>query len=260
MNNKSINKLMSVAKERSPELLISAGVVGMVTSTVLAVKATPKAIQLMEDKKAELGVTYLTKKEMVETAWKPYVPAIGVGLAGAACIIMGTSQNLKRNAALATVYAVTENTLKEYQRKTVEIVGQEKADEIKREVAKGRMSDRPVITDDGDSEYIIHTGQGNTLVFDSFSGRYFRSSKNAIDRAVNSINKSLINEHYMSVNDFYNELGVPTIYAGSIIGWSSDVEFMDVSYETDVDNNGNPYIVLTHYNRPRPLNNRYSSY
>ena len=51
------NKVITGAKKHSPELLIGAGVTGMLTSTVLAVKATPKAMDLIEEKKAEMGVT-----------------------------------------------------------------------------------------------------------------------------------------------------------------------------------------------------------
>ena len=53
MSKGLINKVLDVAKKHSPELLVSAGVVGMVVSTVMAVKATPKAIELIEEKKGE---------------------------------------------------------------------------------------------------------------------------------------------------------------------------------------------------------------
>ena len=136
MSKGLINKVLKVTKKHSPELLVSAGVVGMVASTVMAVKATPKAIELIEKKKGELGVTYLTKKETVQAAWKPYIPATIMGVVSTACICFGTTQNVRRNTALATVYALSENTLKEYQKKTVELVGKEKAEEIEREVSK----------------------------------------------------------------------------------------------------------------------------
>lgn len=258
MNNKLLTGIVGKIKDYSPEILISAGVVGMTTSTVLAVRATPRALQLIKEKEQELETTMLTPKETIQAAWKPYIPAIGVGLVSASCIILGTSQNIKRNAALATVYAVSENTLKEYQRRTRAIAGEEKAREIETAVAKARIADaKPVIVDYDNSEYITNTGDGDTLIFDSFSGRYFRSSMNALDRAMNSINKSLLNEHYMTMNDFYNEINIPTIEAGSLIGWSAEVELMDIGYDSDVDKNGQPYLILTHYNRPRPIRNRY---
>ena len=249
------DKVINFTKEHNPEILVGLGVAGMMTSTVLAVKATPKALDIMEDKKADMGVTYLTRKEIAQATWKIYAPSIGVGLASAACIILGTSKSIKRNTALATVYALSESTLREYQSKAKEMLGEEKAAELDREVAKARVRNREVTTivETEGSEYIHHTGNGDTLVYDTLSGRYFRSSMNSIESAVNSINKSLLNDYIMTLNEFYNELGVPTIGAGSLIGWKSDKELLEVSFESDVDQNGNPYLVLSYKNRPVPV-------
>ena len=249
-----INKVLNFTKEHNPEILVGLGVVGMATSSVLAVKATPKALEIMEDKKADLGVTYLTRKEIAQATWKLYAPSVGVGLASAACIILGTSKSIKRNTALATVYALSESTLREYKSKAKEMLGEEKAKELDREVSKARVRNREttVIETEG-SEYIHHTGNGDTLVYDSLSGRYFRSSRNAIEAAVNSINKSLLNDYVMTINEFYNELGVPTIGVGSLIGWRSDKELLEVNFESDVDQNGNPYLILAYRNRPIPV-------
>ena len=63
--NSLVNKILNFTNEHTPELLIGTGVVGMATSTVLAVKATPKATELLEDKQSELRLTYLTKLERV---------------------------------------------------------------------------------------------------------------------------------------------------------------------------------------------------
>ena len=250
-----INKVLNFTKEHNPEILVGLGVVGMATSSVLAVKATPKALEIMEDKKADLGVTYLTRKEIAQATWKLYAPSVGVGLASAACIILGTSKSIKRNTALATVYALSESTLREYKSKAKEMLGEEKAKELDREVSKARVRNREVTTvvETEGSEYIHHTGNGDTLVYDSLSGRYFRSSKNAIEAAVNSINKSLLNDYVMTLNEFYNELGVPTIGVGSLIGWRSDKELLEVNFESDVDQNGNPYLILAYRNRPIPV-------
>lgn len=253
MINKLLTNVLGFAKEYSPEILIGTGVVGMMTSTVLAVRATPKALSLMEDHKSDIGVTYLTRKEIVELTWKQYIPAAGIGIVSAACIVLGTTKNVKRNAALATVYALSENTLKEYQRKTKEIIGEEKAKEIDTEVAKARCKEVPVIVEDNDSAYITYTGYGDTLIYDTFSGRYFRSTATAVERAVNQVNKHIFNDYLMTVNDFYNEINVPTIGAGNLIGWKSDKDMMEISFDSDVDTNGNPYLVLTYVTRPVPL-------
>lgn len=257
MINDVFNKVLKFANDHSPEILIGGGVVGMATSTILAVRATPKALELIEDKKYELDVEELTRKEIALATWKQYVPAIGVGVLSTACIVFGTTKSLKRNTALATVYALSESTLREYQKKTKEIVGEDKAREIDREVSKSRVKERlnekPVIVESKDSEYVEHTGNGDTLIYDSLSGRFFRSSVNAVESAVNAINYSMMNEYIMTVNDFYNELDIRTNGAGSLIGWKSDKEMMEITFDSDVDRHGNPYLILSYVNRPMPL-------
>jgi len=259
MFNILIEKALNFTKEHSPEILIGAGVVGMATSSVLAVRATPRALELMEDKKAELGVTYLTRKEVAQTTWKQYIPAIGLGVVSASCIILGTSQNMRRNTALATVYALSESTLREYEVKTKELVGEEKAKEIDTEVNKSVALKRQVqtntIIENRDSGYVAHTGNGDTLIYDSLSGRFFRSSVNAVERAVNSVNHSLNNEYIMTMNDLYNEMDVPTVGVGSLLGWKSDKESIEITFDSDVDKLGNPFLILSYINKPVPLYN-----
>ena len=97
-------------KKHSPEILTGIGVTGMITSTMLAVKATPKALILIEDAK-DVKNNELTTLETIKVAWKPYIPAVVTGIASTACIIGASTVNYKRNAALATAYAISEKTL-----------------------------------------------------------------------------------------------------------------------------------------------------
>ena len=76
MSKESMTKIikgirMTIGK-RSPEILTGIGIAGMITTTVLAVKATPKALMLIEDAQYEKGDS-LTVPEKVKAAWKPYV-------------------------------------------------------------------------------------------------------------------------------------------------------------------------------------------
>lgn len=254
MTKKSIfSKILKATKEHGPELMIGAGIASMITSTILAVRATPKALERLEDKKADLGVTYLTKKETVQAGIKPYIPSIITGAIGVTCIIGGTTKNLKKQSALAAVYAISENTLKEYKREVTKTLGEEKAREIEKKITKGHINERPVILDCDDSQYVENTGNGQTLFYDSLSGRYFRSSTNAVDRAINAVNKSLMTDMYISVNELYNEIGISTIGAGSLIGWSSEKDMVDIHYDTEIADDGQPYVVLYYRNPPEPL-------
>ena len=74
-NLSSIAKSVRTAiKKHSPEILTGIGIAGMITTTVMAVRATPKALVLIEDKKTELKTDILSGKEIVKTAWPCYIP------------------------------------------------------------------------------------------------------------------------------------------------------------------------------------------
>ena len=67
---KLVKRVTTSISKRSPEILTGIGIAGMVTAGVLAVKATPKAMLLLEEAEKEKNEP-LTKMEVVKTAWKP---------------------------------------------------------------------------------------------------------------------------------------------------------------------------------------------
>ena len=170
MNKSNVATFFKNAKlfvgKHSPEILTGIGIAGMLTTTVLAVKATPKALQLIETKKKEEGVDKLPAKDVVKAAWKPYVPAAITCGCSLACLIGASSVNVRRNAALATAYKISETALAEYRDKVVETIGESKERQIREKVAKEHVEKTPVNTGG-----VIVTDFGNTLCLDVISGR-----------------------------------------------------------------------------------------
>ena len=115
--------------KHSPEILTGVGIAGMITTTVLAVRATPKALRLIDAKEYE-EQRELTKFETIKTAWKPYVPAAVTGALSTACLIGASSVSLKRNAALAAAYTLSDTAFREYKEKVVETIGEKKEEMI----------------------------------------------------------------------------------------------------------------------------------
>ena len=89
------------AKKNSPELLVAIGIAGFVGTVIVAVKTTPKAVRIVEQKEKKLNRD-LTKKEIVKETWKLYVPTAITGVTSIACIIGGTAKNCKIKAGLPT--------------------------------------------------------------------------------------------------------------------------------------------------------------
>lgn len=230
--------------ERSPEILMGVGIVGMITTTILAVKATPKALALIEEEKLrkyrETDNDSVTKIEAVKVAWKPYIPAVITGIASTACLVGSSSVSTRRTAALAAAYQISETALTEYKAKVVETIGERKEQLVKDKVAKDRIEKNPV----SKSEVIVTNG-GVTLCFDPVSGRYFKSNIERIKRAENDLNKRMLHDitGYVSLNEFYDELDLEQTSIGDDLGWNTD-NLIDISFSSQIADNGEPSIVL----------------
>lgn len=236
---------MTVSKH-SPEILMGIGIAGMLTTTILAVRATPKALRLIDEKKEELETDKLTPVDTVKTCWKCYIPAAVSGSLSVACLISANSVNARRNAALATAYALSETALKEYQEKVVETIGEKKEQVVHDAIAKDKVTQNPVST----SEVII-TEKGNTLCYDTVSGRYFKSDIEKLKKAANELNFRLRDEMYVSVNDFYYEIGLKSISIGDDIGWNIDRGYINLKFSSQLADDGTPCLVLSYGVGPR---------
>ena len=242
-----VSNTRQFANKHSPEILTGIGIAGMITTTVLAVRATPKALELLEEKKNEDWVDELSPLEVVKTAWRPYVPAAVTGVASVACLIGASSVNVKRNAALATAYKLSETALTEYREKVVETIGEKKEKTVRDKVAEERVKKNPV----SKSEVIV-TNNGTTLCFDPISARYFKSSIDKIKRAENELNKQMLHDisGYVSLNEFYDELGLDHTSVGDDLGWNVD-RLIDISFSSQLNDNGEPSVVLDYLVAPK---------
>ena len=238
-----VKNAKSAAIKHSPEILTGIGIAGMVTTTVLAVRATPIALDLIaraEDEKFDNGNgEKLTKVEVVKAAWKPYIPAAVTCTVSIACLIGASSVNAKRNAVLATAYKLSESALTEYREKVVETIGEKKERAIKDKIAEDRIAKKPVSNGD-----VIITQKGETLCLDYHSGRYFKSDIDLIKRAVNELNRRMMLDMYVSLNDFYDELGLDHTHMGDDLGWKLDDGFVEVEFSSQITEDGRPCIVI----------------
>ena len=211
------NNVRTKASDHLPDILLAAGIASGVTATVLAVKATPKALELIEEKKVEEGKDELTTMEVVKTCWKPYIPAATSTIFGVGCIMGSRSVNTRRSAALATAYKLSETALAEYKEKVIETIGEEKEKKVKEKVKQVQLEKDPV-----SKKEVIITGRDNQLFYDYLSGRYFYSSVETIQKAQNKIKEQMLKsfDGYTSLNQFYEEIGLPAIGLGYELGWS----------------------------------------
>ena len=235
------NNVVNAISDKSPEILIGFGLAGMLTSTVLAVKATPKALDILDQEDRELS-----KVDKVKLTWKCYAPAAVGYCMSAACIIGANSVNAKRNAVLAGAYKLSESALLEYRDKVREVVGEEREREIKDSIAQDRVDKTPE-----KRQEVLVAGNGDTLCYDMHSGRYFKSNMEEIKGIANKVNYKLMQDNFLSVNDFYEELGLEPTVTGYDFGWNVEDGLIELYFTSTLTEAGQPCLALHFDNMPR---------
>lgn len=219
-------------RKHAPTILSVSACFGLGLTVIFTAKATPKAIEILNErdqklKELEESVDAKTdvkevKKERIKVhattaiEMAPVVaPAVTSGLFTVGCIVGADRINVNRLAAVSAGYDILKDSFNRYKKANEADVGEKKAKEIEMEAAKTRIND-PTLSE----EYMISTGFGNLIYLDAISGRYFRSSKSAIERAVNIVNNGVNNFMFVSLNEFYANLGLPGISIGDEFGWN----------------------------------------
>lgn len=250
MNKKGISNFIKTVgnklSEHSPEILTGIGITGLLSTTVLAVKATPKALRLIDEKKEEYDTDELTNMEVIKTCWKCYIPAAVTASVSVACIIGANTVNNKRNAVLATAYKLSESAFSEYKEKVIETIGEKKEEEVRDKIAKDRIERNPV-----NNNEVIITGKGDVLCYDVVSGRYFKSDVDKIRKAENTLNKKLMNDMYCSLNEFYDLIGLPFTQMGFDLGWNVNDSLVEIEFSTQLSEDDTPCVVIQYSVLPK---------
>lgn len=257
MNNitRKFHKIGFQFKKHSPEILVVAGVVGGVTSAVMACKATTKAGDIIEDTKSQLdiihkgmedgnihGVKY-TKEDgtkdltivYTQTAVKfikLYGPAVALGTVSIVSILAGHNITRKRNLALAAAYTTIDNSFKQYRNRVIERFGEELDRELRYDI-KAKEVEETVVNEDG-TESTVKTTMNiidpNTIsdysrIFDECNTSWSKSPEHNLvflKQQQNYANDLLKSRGHLFLNEVYDMLGFPRTQAGQIVGWVYD--------------------------------------
>ena len=250
-------------KRSSPAILTCLGAIGVVATSVLAVKATPKAVDII---RAHEGIDHEgnyygpTKLEVVQLTWKCYIPAALVGLSTIACIFGANVLNKRNQASLVSAYAMLSESYQQYRRAANTVYGEDADSKIIAEVAKKKYisADGCYIHDpDSDSEEL--------LFYDSFSQRYFTSTMSSVLNAQYHVNRNFALRGWSDLNELYDFLGLEEHSGGDVIGWSADEMIKDgltpwVDFENrlvEMDDGLECYIISTLF-EPTVLDSDYN--
>ncbi len=251
-----VNRVKFQTVKHSPEILVVAGVAGMVASTIIACKQTTKLkdiidkraeqLQMIQDslndesisedeyseQDAKNDVRIITAQTAVQVA-KLYAPAVILGAVSIGCIFSSHNILNKRNIALAAAYQAVDKGWKEYRKRIANKFGEE----FEKEIRYG------VESTDVEEEYTDEKGKKKTKTVTETTmditknpyAKFFDEScpdwqKNpeynlmflqAQERYANDLLRS---RGHLFLNEVYDMLGIERTKAGQVIGWKYDAK------------------------------------
>lgn len=245
---KAITKTVeSAVKKNAPQILAGLGIAFGLGAVGMTARGTVKAVRIVDEMKKENPEP--TKKEIVKAVYKEYIPAAGLTVAGIGCVVGSVHISARRIATLGLAYAMSDKNFKEYKDKAKEMLGEKKEEELRGKIAQDRIDKNPPR-----EGFIENADGGGVLCLDSFTGRYFYSDADTINRVVNELNRLLLNDYYVSYNDYLIELGRQPCKFGDEWGWNvEDGDLIQTEFTSELLAGSNtPVLVVDFTVGPRP--------
>lgn len=246
---KILKSASRIVVKNSPTILTGLSVGGLLTTVILAISATPKAMRRIskeEQTRKDEGVDEpLSAMQIAGITWRCYIPTVVMGATTVTCIIGANAVHLRRNAALVSLYSLTDTALNEYRNKVVDLMGEKKAAKVDEEIVEDRLKNNPV-----NDKTVIITGKGDVLCYDKLSGRYFKSDIETLRRVQNDFNHQLLSDMFRTLNELYSDMGLPPIELGRLIGWSAQKGLLEFKFSSKITPEGIPCLVIEHRFEP----------
>ena len=246
-----------------PQIATGVGIAIAFAAGVKAVKETPKAVKLIEEKKGEkkqeTGEDELTITETVKATWKCYTPSLVMFVISAVLIIGAQQATARKAAAFATAYQLSEQMLQEYKDAAKEIVGEKKANEIQDQAAIQQVQHNPPVANN-----IFVTGKGKQTCLDSLSSQYCFSNaehiRQAFERAIVRQFKDDPSCDFIPLTEWYYQINMRGAYDMELsqdIGWnrSDDIYLTFTSTLGTGEFEDIPILVINYSVRPHPDKN-----
>lgn len=256
MNNvtRSLYKVGFKFKKHSPEILVAAGVIGTVTSVVMACKATLKVNDIIDEAKENVdrihdgvenkkhtadGEEYtqeIANKDLAivyaQTGWKLvklYGPSVALCVASMGCMLASHNILRKRNIALAAAYTAVDTGFKEYRGRVIERFGEDLDRELRYNI-KAKEIEEVVVDENGNETTTTKTvevmGPNNhsiySVIFDDGNLGWTKNAelnKVFLIQQQEAANFRLQHQGVLTLNEVYDMIGAPRTAYGQIAGW-----------------------------------------
>lgn len=264
-------------KRSSPQLFFGVGIVGAITGTVLACKATLRLPEVLEDFEEELtelkeigdrrvesfednysendlkkDVMYVYGKNTLEVA-KLYAPAAAVGSIAIASLTGSHVALKRRNASLTAAFAGVATAYEEYRKRVSTELGKE------RELDIYHAADNRIIHNPEGTTEVIKVVDPNrwspyARVFDESCSAWEKGvgvNRIYVQAAQNYFNSRLQVRGHVWLNEVYDHFGFEHTREGAIVGWligSDGDNYIDFgmfdAYNADFVNGAERSIIL----------------
>lgn len=261
----ALGKVNIKLRKHSPELLIAAGVVGTVVSTVLACKATTKLSTILdeskgnietihkcendkemeerysqEDAKKDLAIVYIQTGVKIA---KLYAPAVVLGTISIAGIVASNNILRKRNVALAAAYATVDKSFKEYRSRVVERFGDDVDKELRYNIKAKKIEEMIKDPESGKEKKSKTTVNVAAPTVDDYA-RFFDKTCRHYEENMNYnlmllrsqqqlANDKLVADGFLFLSDVYDMLGITRTKMSQSVGWI---------YKPDGNSNGDNFV------------------
>lgn len=244
-------KLKVYLERSSPTILTCIASAGVIATAILAVRATPKAVELIRkdsminhdgDPKA------YTKAEAIKSAWHCYIPSAVVGTSTIICMFGANILNKRQQAALTSAYALMNNAYQDYKSKVKELYGEETHRAVMDSIAAEKAKDTHICTQCfGNTLDFGDDSEEKRLFYDTFSKRYFETTIEKVIEAEYHLNRNFaLGGGEITLNEFYDFLGLEKVDYGDRLGWCINDEMCWIDFDhhkTILDDGLEVYII-----------------
>ena len=228
MNLSILKTAQTFILRNSHHILTGLALLGVGASVALSVRAD----RIMHEWDID-EFKQLTKEQRIKLYVRIYAPPAIAVLATGACIVGAHSISVKRESSLLLAYEGTRSMYDRYRASVQDRLGPEEKQIDEKAASKAQPVPR---------ETIVY-GEGDCLFYDAYSGRYFKSTVNKIDRVVNELNYTLLREMCVSLNEFYAGIGLEGISLGDQLGWNEQRQ-IEIHYGAKVSEEGKAVVVV----------------
>ena len=255
--------LKTKLRDAAPMLLCFIATGGVIGTAVLAAKATPEAESKIraDSRRNHDGDPYAyTKKEAIKSAWKCYIPAVGVGVGTVACIFGATILTKRSQASLVAGYSLMKKAYEEYQNKVKELYGQEAHNAVMDEIVKEKCEFPGIYASGicGGSSLGIDSLEQEVkrTFYDVFSKRYFESTLSDVMQAEYHLNRDYVLGRIVTLNELYEFLGIAPVSGGDNLKWSmcdDEIYWIDFNHRVAILDDGMEVVLIEMVFVPREL-------